>query len=246
MVEGKLTEKGEEPKNVQVVLIDLEEGVVIELRNGDGAIMTIEPEPERKRDHEERLTDESDETAGITDEGEAGSGADAHAVQLERELARLTEENTALQEEVSGLKDGIEGAKRKYKELWRMNCEQLGEYVAKEDEVERLKERIVELEAHGVAPASETERRPSMSVPPGLSTPRSTIMRVRVPPDEKKTASHVTHSLREPRGKTPPIDPFDGERAEVTFEDWLPTPQRAATWNGWSEEESFMQLAGYL
>jgi len=48
------------------------------------------------------------------------------------------------------------------------------------------------------------------------------------------------------RGKAPPVDPYTGEDPEIRFEDWLPTLTRAVTWNHWSEEESLMQLAGYL
>ena len=40
------------------------------------------------------------------------------------------------------------------------------------------------------------------------------------------------------RGKAPPIDAFDGESLEVKFDDWYPMLQRAATWNGWSEQET--------
>ena len=30
------------------------------------------------------------------------------------------------------------------------------------------------------------------------------------------------------------------------FDDWYPMLQRAATWNGWSEQETLIQLAGHL
>ena len=42
------------------------------------------------------------------------------------------------------------------------------------------------------------------------------------------------------------MDNFTGEDSAVRWEDWLPTLERAATWNGWSDEESLMQLAGRL
>ena len=48
------------------------------------------------------------------------------------------------------------------------------------------------------------------------------------------------------RGKAPPIDEFTAEDRHITFDDWLPILERAATWNGWSKEESLMQLAGHL
>ena len=48
------------------------------------------------------------------------------------------------------------------------------------------------------------------------------------------------------RGKAPPVDSFKGSDPEVRFDDWLPTLERAAYWNGWSEEEKLIQLAGHL
>ena len=48
------------------------------------------------------------------------------------------------------------------------------------------------------------------------------------------------------RGKAPPIDEFTGEDSRITFDDWLPILERAATWNGWTQDELLMQLAGYL
>ena len=48
------------------------------------------------------------------------------------------------------------------------------------------------------------------------------------------------------RGKAPPIDEFTAEDRCITFDDWLPILERAAMWNGWSKEESLMQLAGHL
>jgi len=48
------------------------------------------------------------------------------------------------------------------------------------------------------------------------------------------------------RGKAPPIDSFTGEDITITFDDWLLTLKRAATWNGWTPDETLMQLAGHL
>ena len=47
-------------------------------------------------------------------------------------------------------------------------------------------------------------------------------------------------------GKAPPVDRFTVEDPQIRFNDWLPTLNRATVWNGWSEEETLMQLAGYL
>ncbi len=42
------------------------------------------------------------------------------------------------------------------------------------------------------------------------------------------------------------MDWFTGEIPEIRLENWLPTLDRAATWNEWSEEEKLMNLAGHL
>ena len=48
------------------------------------------------------------------------------------------------------------------------------------------------------------------------------------------------------RGKAPPIDLFTVESIGITFDDWLLTLERAATWNGWTSDETLMQLSGHL
>ena len=48
------------------------------------------------------------------------------------------------------------------------------------------------------------------------------------------------------RGKAPPIEEFTSEDNQITFDDWLPILETAATWNGWMLDELLMQLAGYL
>ena len=70
------------------------------------------------------------------------------------------------------------------------------------------------------------------------------------PPVTSLHARVPSPTLAEPpplrRGKAPPIDPFDGETGSITFEDWLPTMQRAAVWNSWSDDDCLVQLAGHL
>ena len=47
-------------------------------------------------------------------------------------------------------------------------------------------------------------------------------------------------------GKAPPVDPFCGEVAGMTFDDWYPSLKRAAHWNQWTDEDTLIQLAGHL
>lgn len=48
------------------------------------------------------------------------------------------------------------------------------------------------------------------------------------------------------RGKAPPIDSFSGDDGAIRFEDWLPSLERGASWNAWTDEEKLLQLAGHL
>lgn len=51
-------------------------------------------------------------------------------------------------------------------------------------------------------------------------------------------ATRMPHAVR--WGKAPPVDPFTGEDSELQLDDWVPNLVRAATWNGWTDEESLM------
>ena len=72
---------------------------------------------------------------------------------------------------------------------------------------------------------------------------------VLTPPPHGNTETAATiNSGQVRRGKAPSVDPFTGENDEILWEAWLTTWERAATWNGWSEEEKFklLQLDGDL
>ena len=40
--------------------------------------------------------------------------------------------------------------------------------------------------------------------------------------------------------------PFFGDDGVTRFDDWLPSLERAASWNAWTDEEKLLQLAGHL
>ena len=135
--------------------------------------------------------------------------------------------------EVSELSERVEGEKKKYKCSWRESCEQLKEYddivAEKEAEIADLRARLEALETEGSGPRrEETVHSPTL----GDSVPRP----LGVPCGPVDTSTRTTSSTH--RGKAPPVDQFDGESAEVRFDDWFPMLQRTAKWNGWSDEES--------
>ena len=165
IVSGKIEAAGREPRNVRVELTDSERGVIISLRDDEGAFLVCQPEEteERGAGHEGGGSGEEEgdgelgggasHGGGRTRSARPGDGdehddATDHA-ELEAELDRLTEENTAfvdenaalldenttLRKEVSELKVKVAEERDKYKSLWRDSCEQLREHdelIAKE------------------------------------------------------------------------------------------------------------------
>ena len=45
------------------------------------------------------------------------------------------------------------------------------------------------------------------------------------------------------RGKAPPVDPYSAESEDERWDDWLPSFERAAQWNGWTDSDA---LAGHM
>ena len=43
-----------------------------------------------------------------------------------------------------------------------------------------------------------------------------------------------------------PVDKFTVENSQTRFDDWIPILEHTASWNGWTEDESLMKLAGHL
>ena len=56
-------------------------------------------------------------------------------------------------------------------------------------------------------------------------------------------------TLQEPirrHGKAPPVDKHTREDPEIHFDDWFPGFQRAACCNGWTDDDTLIQLVGYF
>ena len=80
---------------------------------------------------------------------------------------------------------------------------------------------------------------PPTTVDEGHSLPRE-------PPQALPDRSAASGDTRQRQGKAPPIESFSGEASGVLLDDWLPSLERAAAWNGWPMEDKLMQLPGYL
>ena len=237
MIDGKLTEMGREPPNVQVVVQREVEGgrAYIYLQDATGVFLESEPDPEPS-------------AHGTEKEEETGEEESDEVETLKQALDEATEKNAALAREVSSLREGLQKQKDRVKELWKINCEQLAEHdsiiAAKDVEISSLRARVEELTMHEHAPGGESLATTGVRLidPPGDTSPHrgpgDRMSRDPKPPGPRPPIPH--------RGKAPPVDSFTGENQEIRLDDWLPALERASTWNGWSEEERLMQLAGHL
>ena len=219
-----LRELGQDPATVQVALLtDAGGSTLIQLHNAEGCFLEalpIPPEDPVEEDHTEEppRTDYS----GV----EALQAALKNAEQKQEELAR-----------------SLEHCRSRLSEVWRNSCEQArmldSEVGRRGDKIAFLKARVADLEQklHLAWTPSSADRTLESSTPDHGSSSH-------VLPDPPP--STVPASTRSRVGKAPPIDSFSGDSHEVLFDDWLPSLERAATWNGWTEEEKLLQLAGYL
>ncbi len=67
---------------------------------------------------------------------------------------------------------------------------------------------------------------------------------------EPRVGSELSSSVGVATSRVGPGQRLVGRRghpfsAEVRLDDWFPTLDRATVWNGWSDEEALMQLAGH-
>ena len=249
MIGGKLEEAEREPRNVQVVVAETEEGVTVRLQDETGVFREITPgsvDVEAGPRGRSRGDSEGSDGSGGGTRSDDLETARARITELEAELLRADEEHASLREEVSSVREKLEEERVKYKALWRMSCEQLARHddlmAAKEKEIEDLKASLrgVPLSSGGATPPRREETSEATSAvgtPRGRSVPEFKSPRT----TERSTVGAGIASSR--KGKAPPVETFSGDSS---FEDWLPALKRAATWNAWSSDETLIQLAGHL
>ena len=179
---------------------------------------------------------------------------------LEREkVLELVQEKETLQQQLStselqSLKEEVKRGQDKVVQLWHTNCQQLlthdSEMLEKDREIRVLCDRLHKAE---MELATLKLERLSAGTHPRVS--HSTTTNLMGPTAEGAIPTGTFTATAAPwgrdhsqyrRGKAPPIDEFTGEDRRITFDDWLPILERAATWNGWTQDELLMQLTGYL
>ena len=265
LIEGKLLEMGCEPKNVQVIESDedarlylvTDDGVISEesaevnthVSDTSGAIFSHiinnnessvhELESLRSALREARLENE-DLKEQMLRRNESEEQLRENLSSLQAELQQLRAAADAQVEELAATRKELRAQTLKAKRFWSQKCEQL---LLHEAAIEEKEACIVNKDAEIALLWGQLQgprnRESGLPVPPAQRTAHHDD-EVRFIPDTELSIQSTR------RGKAPPINPFRGNDPDVRLDDWLPTLECAATWNGWSDDEKLIQLAGYL
>ena len=180
MIDGKLLEQGREPRDVQVVIAPAETGTPerVLLQDSDGILLEEPLTPAAKEDHVRgRESIERDAHELLEEVESARPGSETTEVTAERDrlaadlqkhreeldtlhrtLESEREKSARIAEEkeiqIEKLKSELQEVKRRSKEVWRINCDQLllhdEELAAKDAEIVELKSKL--LSAVGTLP----------------------------------------------------------------------------------------------
>ena len=139
MVEGKISEMGHEPNNVQVVFEEYSSDASFQLCNEGSEFLAV---PSAGADHSCKGDEPYKETA-------SGSFEERNKVQLLRQsVTDITRERDNLREELEATRQQLQLKKARVKELWRMRYEQVAEHdpliISKDEEIARLKAQLAE------------------------------------------------------------------------------------------------------
>lgn len=106
ILDRKLAEMSREPRNVQVDLMETEDGLTICLRDGNGMFLEVKPTDRRAMTSgDEHLDGRDQEDSDGGSEGGACERGASRETELEAELFRVSAENAALKDEVSTMKE---------------------------------------------------------------------------------------------------------------------------------------------
>ena len=220
MVTGKLEQDNRQPSNTQV---DVSEGHV-RLQDVGGIFLDVEIREE------------------LEEEAEDG---DNQSIASENGGQQLAMEQLLLDKQT--LENEIEAQKKRLEQLWVKNCRLLGLIDSRDEEITILKAEITTLRASQQHPtASSTQLRPLAPNLVNTSPPATGIPITSMFTPLSHPSTHMSTPTSKRKGQAPPVESFAGDSPDLTFEDWLPTLERAAQWNNWNQQEMLLQLAGHL
>ena len=167
MIEGKLTEMGREPRNIQVIVgVDTDGVETVSLQDGGGVFVSAgSPSKEASgggagggredcRENESVNRVSEDEHSEPNDSSVANELAEsrAHNKELTTLNEELSQEVSSLREEVSKLRGQLGRETERAGEMWKLNCVQVAAFdetiTAKDLEIGTLLARVAALEAH--------------------------------------------------------------------------------------------------
>ena len=167
------------------------------------------------------------------------SRVEALTVELKTAQHLLEEERSSGREkdaEIARLKNQLATEKQRVKRHWREKCEQL---LAHEESLEEKEAEIALLKARILSLTSGTDKALTYVTPTTVDSVQQELT-LQAP---QEVGSSVTIARRR---KAPPVEPYTGENPDILWEEWLPMFERAASWNGWTEQDKLLQLAGNL
>jgi hypothetical protein len=228
MVVGRLEDDNRQASNTQV---DVSEGHV-RLQDVGGIFLDVE-----LRDEPEEETDDSEEEPAASENSR------------KPDLEQLLKDKEALVHEV-------QAQRRRLEHLWTKNCTLLGLIDARDEEIASLKADLESLhEMRQQIPPGTPQVHVSCPsiVDASIGSPSVGVSAtcVATPPSHQSTltptsTTHVSLPTLKRKGQAPPVEPFSGDNPDLTFDDWLPTLERATQWNNWNQQEALLQLAGHL
>ena len=167
IIDGRLTEMGRDPRNVQVVVRSGPHGETLSLRDVEGtfvdATVALEDsdgggadggsggDGEERSKPGVRVAPGSPRSSPRASEGEELDALRARNESLLADKRALSRQVSSLREEVSEVQHMLEGERERMGEMWRMNCAQVAGFdeaiIAKDMEIDSLRSRVAELEA---------------------------------------------------------------------------------------------------
>ena len=222
VIEGKLVELGHEPRNTQVIVASVDSTLYLVDESGiiGQESEHVSPENLNTNNNSHVINDIETLRGQLREACLEIEGLRGRVHERDETLAGLRAEietaNAGLQDaraEAETLRREVKTQTAKAKRFWAQKCEQL---LAQEAIVEEKDAEITRLQAqissHSVQTLTEGDT-----------------------PNEDSASLRDVPLSQGRRGKAPPVDPFKASDPEVRFDDWLPTLERAANWNGWSE-----------
>ena len=260
-IKEKLLEMEYEPMNVLVIIQGRGDDASMFLVNDNDIIEKIECGKVACRANDETGS-ESNSRSALRDVRHVEHDLEGHSrsseiEQLRQDLqsARVTADQhraiiTQKEEQIRGLQAALDKEKQKSKRFWCEKCEQLLTYEehleVKDAEIALLKAQLIAATASSSSEHAERVVLSPHRVEGNVSRPILNAARLDSPLTSRGSIEQTVQISTTRRGKAPPIEPFAGEGVDMLFEEWLPSFERAATWNGWGEAEKLIQLAGHL